>query len=112
MRALIATLLLSLALPLAAQMRPPHLEPIPEPPAPPKGYELDPSLEPEVTTFTRGADVIEELRIKGRLYMVKVTPIATGVPYYLVDETADGQFTHHGGADTHLRPPMWLLHRF
>src|SRR5918992_2992947 len=50
------------------------LQPIPEPPPPPPGMELDPTLEPQVTIRKRGQDTIEEFRIRGRLYMIKVTP--------------------------------------
>src|SRR5690242_833564 len=55
------------------------LQPLPEPPPPPPGLELDATLEPQVTIQRRGTETIEEYRIQGRLYMVKVTP-AHGVP--------------------------------
>ncbi len=46
-------------------------------------------LQPEVTIIRRGADVIEEYRVGGQLYMVKITP-SKGLPYYLVDSDGDG----------------------
>ena len=109
---LLATLLLCVALPVAAQTRPPNLQPAPEPPPPPKGFELDPALEPQVTIIQRGTDTVEEHRIGGRLYMIKVTPAGGGTPYYLVDQQGDGKFTRQNPHDTGLRPPMWLLHSF
>jgi hypothetical protein len=104
-------LALALALPAAAQLdRPPVLEPIPEPPPPPGGVQ-DPSLEPQVTIIQRGEDKVEEYRVRGKLYMVKVTP-PHGVPYYLVDQRGDGVMTRMDSMDTGLRVPMWLIKEF
>jgi hypothetical protein len=106
-------LLLALAPPVAAQApaKPPSLQPIPEPPPPPPGYELDPALEPQVTILKRGTDTVEEYRLGGRLYMIKVTP-AHGVPYYLVDRTGDGKFTRDDTQGSNIRPPMWVIFSF
>jgi len=87
------------------------LQPIPEPPPPPPGYELDPSLEPQVTIQRRGTETREEYRIRGRLYMIKVTP-AHGVPYYLIDENGRGDFARQDSYDTGTRVPMWVIHTF
>ena len=95
-----------------AQTRPPNLQPVPEPPPPPKGYELDSSMEPQVTVIRRGSETVEEYRLGGRLYMMKVTPAGGGTPYYLVDNTGDGTFARQNPHDTGLRPPMWLIHSF
>ena len=88
-----------------------NLQPLPEPPPPPPGLELDPSLEPQVTIQKRGTETVEEFRIRGRLYMIKVTP-AHGVPYYLIDESGRGDFTRRDTYDTGVRPPMWVIHTF
>jgi hypothetical protein len=85
------------------------LQPLPEPPPPPPGLELDPSFEPSVTIQRRGTETVEEFRIRGRLYMVKVTP-SHGVPYYLIDENGRGDFTRRDSFDTGTRPPMWVIH--
>ncbi len=87
------------------------LQPVPEPPGPPPGLELDPSLEPQVTIQRRGTETVEEFRIRGRLYMIKVTP-AHGVPYYLIDEYGRGDFARRDSYDTGTRPPMWVIHQF
>lgn len=99
--------------PAAAQTRerPPNLQPVPEPPPPPKGFELDSTLEPQVTTVKRGEETVEEYRMGGRLYMMKVTPPG-GTPYYLVDHTGNGSFARQSTHDTGLRPPMWVIHSF
>ena len=111
-RSVIFSLLLAAALPVAAQQaKPPELQPLPEPPPPPPGYELDPALEPQVTILKRGTDTVEEYRIGGRLYMIKITP-AGGRPYYLVDEVGAGNFVRYDNFDTGLRPPMWVIFQF
>lgn len=110
MRRFITVVLLCTALPVAAQTKP-NLQPVPEPPPPPPGFELDPALEPQVTILKRGTDTVEEFRIGGRLYMIKVTP-ARGAPYYMIDEKGDGRFSRQEGLDSGLRPPMWVIHQF
>jgi hypothetical protein len=89
----------------------PVLQPVPEPPPPPPGFDLDPSLEPQVTIQKRADQTVEEYRINGRLYMVKITP-AHGIPYYLVDDVGRGDFTRRDNLDTKVRPPMWVIHQW
>jgi hypothetical protein len=110
MRKIWSVLLVLLASTALAQTpaRPPNLQPIPEPPPPPPGMELDPALEPQVTILKRGQDTVEEFRINGRLYMVRVTP-PHGVPYYLIDNRGDGNFARQDNFDTGLRVPMWVI---
>ena len=84
-------------------------QPILEPPLPPPGFELDPATEPQVTIRKRGEDTVEEYRIAGKLYMMKVTPPG-GRPYYLIDERGDGKFARQEGPGTGVRPPMWVIH--
>lgn len=96
----------------AADNGPPGgLAPLPEPPPPPPGMELNPALEPEVTITTRGDQKIEEFRVGGKLYMIRVTP-KIGAPYYLVDEKGDGHFTQRESLDSGVRVPQWLLLQF
>jgi hypothetical protein len=110
MRRLIVVLLSAIALNVAAQTRPPKLEPIPEPPPPPTS--LDESLEPQVTITRRGEDKVEEYRMSGRLYMIKVTP-PHGVPYYMVDSTGGGAWVRQPGSlDSDVRVPMWVIGTF
>lgn len=54
---------------------------------------------------------IEEYRVGGKLYMIKVTP-KVGPPYYLIDDMGDGKFTHYDHLDPGFRPPTWVIHRF
>jgi hypothetical protein len=59
-----------------------------EEPLPPKVQ--DEQLEPTVTIREEEDRRIEEYRMNGRVYMIKVTP-EEGVPYYYVDTDGDGQ---------------------
>jgi hypothetical protein len=120
MRRFTLALLLSSTLPAAAQSTEPKgLRPVPEVPEPPElalpspGSEDDASLEPQVTITKRGEDQIEEYRLNGRLYMIKVIP-RIGLPYYLIDNRGDGTFSTHdtGGLDQRIRPPMWVIREF
>lgn len=110
MRRLIVVLLSAVALNVAAQTRPPKLEPIPEPPPPPAGV-LNEALEPQVTITKRGEDKVEEFRMSGKLYMMKVTP-PHGVSYYLIDNAGDGTWSRQDSRDSGLRVPMWVIGTF
>ena len=112
MRRLTAVLLLAFALPAAAQnSRPAGLQPIPEPPPPPPGYQPDPALEPQVTITTRGQEKVEEYRINGKLYMIKVTP-PNAPTYYLIDSRGDGKMSRQEPLDSGLRVPQWVIGTF
>lgn len=104
-----AFLLAAAAFNALAQNRPSNLQPLPEPPPPPRS--LDDPLEPQVTITRRGEDKVEEFRMNGKLYKVKVTP-PHGVPYYLMDERGDGSFSRIDLHDSGLRVPMWVIGTF
>ena len=117
-RLLIAIFVLAVALPASAQTeadaksKPPALQPLPEPPPPPPPIqEGDPALEPQVTIRKQGEDTVEEFRINGKLYMIKVTP-PHGTPYYLIDRHGEGVFERQDSIGTTLRPPMWVIFTF
>ena len=103
MRRTLIALLMVAATPLAAQ-QPPKLEPLPEPPPMPS---TDSAPEPEVTILKRGEDTVQEYRISGKLYMIKVTP-PHGVPYYLIDHEGNGVMTRQDVMPT-LAVPMWVI---
>jgi len=102
---------LAAAAPVQAQAaRPSGLQPLPEVP-PPAGVDLDAALEPEVTISKRGEDKVEEFRLNGKLYMLRITP-PHGRSYYLIDEQGSGSWVRRDGPDTGLRVPMWVIHGF
>ncbi len=111
MRALLAFIALTLAATAFAQSgarpRPPGLTPLEDPPPPPPMIEVDPALQPKVTTRKEGDNTIQEYRIGGKLYMMKVTtPLGT---YHLVDDIGAGEFIRRDGLDAGVRVPQWVL---
>jgi hypothetical protein len=112
MMRLIAAAMFCLALSAFAQSnQPKDLQPLPEAPPPPQP-QIDPSLEPEVTIIMRGKETVEEYRMHGKLYMIKVTPASTGIPYYLIDENGTGKFSRRDDLDNPVKVPMWVIFSF
>lgn len=66
--------------------------------------------EPQITIIKKKGETIEEYRINGQLYMMKVTP-AHGVPYYLNKEDQDGGWVNVG-PNPPLIIPKWTIFRF
>lgn len=96
---------------LAADAPPPDLKPLPPPPAFDANTPGD-DLESQVTITKKKDMVIEEYRVGGKLFKIKVIP-KIGKPYYLIDERGDGQFSRQDGPDaSNLRPPQWVIHQF
>ena len=109
-------ILLSFPFSFAFAQQPPNLEPLPaDQIPPPPQIKIDPSQEPVVTTTKRGEDKVEEFRIGGKLYMIRVTP-PNAPSYVLVDQDGTGKFGPSAGpadADAfNLHVPMWVLGRF
>ena len=95
-----------------ARPRPPGTVPLDEaPPPPPMGQAQDPTLEPQVTTRVEGDQTITEYRVKGKLYMQRVTP-KNGRPYVLMDQRGDGTFNRLDNDLDRLRVPQWVLLEF
>lgn len=95
MKLVLAVLLLLLsASATAADDEPPPSEEefsdAPLPPDLPDPLQSGEPIEPEVTIKQRGDEVIEEYRVNGQLYMVKITP-QIGPSYYLIDRDGDGR---------------------
>jgi hypothetical protein len=67
-------------------------------------------LEPEVTIREGGeGQTIQEYRIRGKLYMVKITP-KNAPSYYLVDQDGDGLFEDRvPGGTTRISVPQWVI---
>jgi hypothetical protein len=67
--------------------------------------------EPQVTITKQTEQTVEEYRVAGRLYMIKIIP-KVGKPYYLVDDRGDGKFARQESTDSGIRPPRWVIHNF
>ena len=63
--------------------------------------------EPEVTIRQEGDRSVEEYRVNGFLYAIKVTP-KTGAPYYLVAVDEDGNYVRSDQPNG-LRIPSWKI---
>jgi hypothetical protein len=79
------------------------------PPDIPEQIQSGEAIEPEVTIIRQEDTIIEEYRIGGNLYMVKITP-SIGPSYYLVDQDGDGKLesrTTQLGSDSAV--PQWVI---
>lgn len=113
-------LLLTLAfvqLPLLVEAKEPPanlqpLEDIPPPPLAKEGgaLERDATDEPQITIIKKKDETVEEYRINGQLYMLKVTP-AHGVPYYMHKEDQNGGWLMDG-PNQPMSIPKWTIFRF
>ena len=111
--ALAAALAFSLGAAAQSTQRPkPPTVPLEELPPPPPMITTRPEPEPEVTTRTEADRSVQEYRLKGKLYMMRVTP-KNGPPYILMDLKGDGTFTRQENAlDNGVRVPQWVLMEF
>ena len=91
------------------------LEELPPPPALPPaqpGDDARDALQPQVTTRKEGPNTIEEYRLRGKLYMMRVTP-EHGHAYVLMDHKGDGTFMRQDNPlDQGIRVPQWVLLEF
>jgi hypothetical protein len=104
----------SVAAPVSAQdtqEAPEAPAPLPQPPAIPERLQDGEALEPEVTIIESARGTIEEYRVAGRLYMVKVTP-TEGPPYYLLDTDGDGQLDARSTEPGDASINQWVLFRW
>ena len=88
---------------------------VPEPPDLPmpveSGEPLEPE-EPEIIIKRRGKKTIQEYRINGALYMVKIVP-DIGPPYYLIDSDGDGNMdVRKTDLQKTIKVPQWVLFRW
>ena len=86
-------------------------EDIAKPPVIPEPLEDGKSIEPEINIIQKSDRTVEEYRVNGQLYMIKVIP-KVGYPYYYIDTDGDGsldskQFELQSGL-----VPNWILLRW
>jgi hypothetical protein len=77
-------------------------------PAAPSRATAEDLIEPEVTIIETDDQVIYEYRANGRLYMVKIQPMA-GPPYFMLDIDGDGLLDVQNQSPPELALPQWLL---
>ncbi len=66
------------------------------------------TLESKVTTVKKGADTVDEYRMNGKLFKMRITP-AKGPSYFLVDPKGDGNFIRADGPEQKIATPTWVL---
>jgi len=90
--------------------RPPPIPPedLQDVPIPPKIQ--DEQIEPTVTIREEEGRMIEEYRLNGQVYMVKVTPEG-GIPYYYMDSDGDGrlELDISRGIPDPVQPVYWKV---
>lgn len=90
---------------------PANLQPLEDIPPPPIADDGNLTDQPQVTIVKKkNGDTVEEYRIGGQLYMMKITP-SHGVPYYMHREDQDGGWINDGPSQP-LSIPKWTLFRF
>lgn len=103
----------SLSLLVSSLQAEPEFADAPEPPDLPDPVESGEAIEPEVTIIQREDARIEEYRVNGQLYMVKVMP-NVGPSYYLLDRDGDGHLESNLN-EIHKASeivPQWVLFRW
>lgn len=76
------------------------------------GDNAEAELAPDITITERGETTIEEYRINGQLYMIKIIP-KKGVPYYLVDSNGDGMLSRRfNDLSPGFLIPSWVILRW
>lgn len=67
------------------------------------------SIEPDINIIQKEDRTVQEYRVNGKLYMIKITP-NIGLPYFLMDTDGDGSFeTTRHNLDSGLLIPNWIL---
>lgn len=90
---------------------PPDLQPLQDVTPPPSNADSQPPAEPQITIRKQGQNTVEEYRLHGKLYMMKITP-SHGKSYYLIDHKGDGKWSRTESLDTGLSVPQWVIHEF
>ncbi|AEK59357.1 MULTISPECIES: DUF2782 domain-containing protein [Acidithiobacillus] len=68
---------------------------------------------PEAKLKVPKGSQIEEYKVNGRVYMIKVIPPKPFPPYYLVDKSGSGEFTQVPQKDINdLSVPHWVIFRW
>ncbi len=79
-------------------------------PPPPSSIVSDYIGEPEVTIKKEGTKTVEEYRVNGQLYMIKVNP--ENMPsYYLYKNTSGGDWVRYNTEDPMI-VPQWVIFSF
>lgn len=84
---------------------------IEQPPVLPEPLMDGESIEPEINIIQKEDRTIEEYRVNGQLYMIKVIP-AVGYPYYFIDTDGDGSLESQQHELSGHIVPNWILFKW
>jgi hypothetical protein len=84
---------------------------VPQPPVMPSPLLDGQSIEPEINIIQKEDRTVEEYRMNGELYMIKVTPVV-GYPYYFLDSDGDGTLDVNQYELESLLVPNWVLFKW
>jgi hypothetical protein len=79
-----------------------------KPPVIPEPLQSGESMEPDINIIQEEDRTVEEYRMNGQLYMIKVTP-SIGKPYYLMDSDGDGSLETKSFELDSGAVPNWIL---
>jgi hypothetical protein len=79
-----------------------------KPPVIPEPLQSGESMEPDIDIIQEDDRTVEEYRMNGQLYMIKVTP-SIGKPYYLMDSDGDGSLETKSFELDSGAVPNWIL---
>ena len=79
-----------------------------KPPVIPEPLQSGESMEPDINIIQEDDRTVEEYRMNGQLYMIKVTP-SIGKPYYLMDSDGDGSLETKSFELDSGAVPNWIL---
>ncbi|MBL4623429.1 MAG: DUF2782 domain-containing protein [Immundisolibacteraceae bacterium] len=78
----------------------------------PNASSADEELEPQVVIRKSGENTIEEYRVNGQLYKVKITP-AVGPAYFMIDTDGDGVMDQrYDRLGDQVITPQWVLFKW
>jgi len=100
----------SMQLTAFAKEPPANLQPLEDIPPPTIANDDKLADEPVITVVKKKGQTIEEYRLNGQLYMIKVTP-EHGVPYFMHKEDQNGGWLMDGPSPP-LSIPKWTIFRF
>ncbi|HDZ16610.1 MAG TPA: DUF2782 domain-containing protein [Methylophaga aminisulfidivorans] len=82
-----------------------------QPPVIPEPLQSGESMEPDINIIQEDDRTVEEYRVNGELYMIKVTP-TIGKPYYLMDSDGDGSLETKSFELGSPAVPNWILFKW
>ena len=81
---------------------------IEQPPELPAPMQSGDSIEPDINIIQQEDRTIEEYRVNGQLYMIKVIPVV-GPAYFLMDTDGDGHLETNATSWIVRPVPNWIL---